>query len=66
MSGAQKSLARWLGRSAPLDYTGVSRAVEKWQRYAGLLYFHLLLDNLAKSGALDTMPLTHGEKDRPA
>jgi DNA-3-methyladenine glycosylase II len=48
--GAQKSLARWLGRSAPLDYRGVSRAVEKWQPYAGLLYFHLLLDGLSKSG----------------
>jgi len=52
--GAQKSLARWLGRSAPLDYAGVSRVVEKWQPFAGLLYFHLLLDGLAKSGALDT------------
>jgi DNA-3-methyladenine glycosylase II len=47
--GAQKSLARWLGRSAPLDYDGVSRVVEKWQPYAGMLYFHLLLDGLSLS-----------------
>lgn len=51
--GAQKSLARWLGRSAPLDYAGVSRAVEKWRPYAGFVYFHLLLDGLSKAGALD-------------
>ena len=42
--GAQKRLARWLGRSGPMDYTDVCRAVERWQPYAGLVYFHLLLD----------------------
>ena len=51
--GAQKSLARWLGRSDPLDYDGVSRAVKKWQPYAGLLYFHLLLNGLYQSGDLE-------------
>jgi DNA-3-methyladenine glycosylase II len=50
--GAQKSLAAWLGRAAPLDYSGVMTAVEPWQPYAGMLYFHLLLDGLSKSGAL--------------
>jgi DNA-3-methyladenine glycosylase II len=48
--GAQTSLARWLGRSDPLDYAGVSRIVEKWQPYAGMVYFHLLLDGLSKAG----------------
>jgi DNA-3-methyladenine glycosylase II len=38
--GAQKSLARWLGR-APLDYRGVATIVKRWQPYAGMLYFHL-------------------------
>ena len=52
--GAQKSLARWLGRSAPLDYVGVTKAVERWQPYAGMLYFHLLLDGLSRSGALES------------
>jgi len=52
--GAQKSLARWLGRSGPLDYEGVSRAVEKWRPYAGMLYFHLLLDGLSKAGVLES------------
>jgi DNA-3-methyladenine glycosylase II len=51
--GAQKSLARWLGRPAPLDYDGVSTALGKWHPYAGLLYFHLLLDGLWKAGALE-------------
>jgi DNA-3-methyladenine glycosylase II len=52
--GAQKSLARWLGRPAPLDYDGVHRAVAKWRPYAGMLYFHLLLDGLSKAGAFET------------
>ncbi len=50
--GAQKNLARWLGRPGSLDYDSVSRVVEKWQPYAGLLYFHLLLDGLSKAGVL--------------
>jgi DNA-3-methyladenine glycosylase II len=51
--GAQKSLARWLGRPAPLDYRGVAAAVEGWQPYAGMVYFHLLLDGLSRADALE-------------
>jgi DNA-3-methyladenine glycosylase II len=51
--GAQKSLAQWLGREGHLDYDGVNRAVKRWRPYAGMLYLHLLLDGLAKAGALD-------------
>jgi DNA-3-methyladenine glycosylase II len=51
--GAQKSLARWLGRRAPLDYAGVSEVTEKWQPYAGMVYFHLLLDGLSRAGVLN-------------
>jgi len=51
--GAQKRFARWLGRSRPLDYAGVGRAVARWQPYAGFVYFHLLLDGLSEAGALD-------------
>jgi DNA-3-methyladenine glycosylase II len=50
--GAQNNLARWLGRPHPLDYDGVSKAVGKWQPYAGMLYFHLLLDRPAASSGL--------------
>ncbi len=52
--GAQKSLARWLGRSSRLDYAAVQAAVEAWHPYAGLVYFHLLLDGLSRSGDLKT------------
>lgn len=51
--GAQKSLATWLGRPGPLDYDGVSSALEKWRPYAGMIYFHLLLDGLAQAGSLE-------------
>jgi DNA-3-methyladenine glycosylase II len=48
--GAQKSLARWLPRPGGLDYAGVTRAVERWRPYAGMVYFHLLLDGLSRAG----------------
>jgi DNA-3-methyladenine glycosylase II len=51
--GAQKRLARWLGRSAPLDYDGVRKAVAPWRPYAGLVYFHLLLDGLSNAGVVE-------------
>ena len=54
--GAQKKLARWLGRSRPLDYAGVARAVAPWQPYAGLVYFHLLLHGLSLAGAFESAP----------
>jgi DNA-3-methyladenine glycosylase II len=50
--GARKNLARWLGLTEPLDYLGVQRAVASWHPYAGLVYFHLLLDRLAARGDL--------------
>lgn len=51
--GARKNLARWLGLAQPLDYAGVLRAVADWRPYAGLIYFHLLLDRLAARGDLE-------------
>lgn len=51
--GAQKSLARWLGRSSRLDYAAVQDAVEAWHPFAGLVYFHLLLEGLSRSGDLE-------------
>jgi DNA-3-methyladenine glycosylase II len=59
--GAQKRLGRRLGRSRPMDYAAVQRAVRRWQPYAGLVYFHLLLDGLAQAGTLDS---TMDVKDR--
>jgi DNA-3-methyladenine glycosylase II len=51
--GARKNLARWLGLAEPLDYAGVQHAVADWRPYAGLIYFHLLLDRLAARGDLE-------------
>jgi DNA-3-methyladenine glycosylase II len=44
--GARNNLARWLGLTPPLDYSAVRQAVSRWQPYAGMVYFHLLLDRL--------------------
>jgi DNA-3-methyladenine glycosylase II len=51
--GARNNLARWLGLAGPLDYAGVQGAVAGWRRYAGLVYFHLLLERLAARGDLE-------------
>jgi DNA-3-methyladenine glycosylase II len=51
-AGARNNLGQWLRRKASLDYEGVRRATERWQPYAGLVYFHLLLDRLTDSGAI--------------
>lgn len=48
--GARKNLERWLQLTEPLDYQGVQRVLSQWRRYAGLVYFHLLLDRLAEAG----------------
>lgn len=48
--GARKNLRRWLRLATPLDYAGVRRVLSRWDGYAGLVYFHLLLDRLVESG----------------
>jgi DNA-3-methyladenine glycosylase II len=50
--GARNSLQRWLHLSGPLDNEGVRRILARWQDHAGLIYFHLLLDRLAETGAI--------------
>ena len=50
--GARNNLAQRLGIQAPLDYDAVRNAVSRWQPYAGLVYFHLLVDRLEARGAL--------------
>jgi DNA-3-methyladenine glycosylase II len=52
--GAQKALARWLGRSQRPDYAGVSRAVKRWSPFAGMVYLHLLLHGLSQAGIPET------------
>ena len=48
--GAQKGLQRWLRLKRPPDYDHVRRVLRKWRPYAGLIYFHLLLDGLDRRG----------------
>jgi DNA-3-methyladenine glycosylase II len=50
--GARNNLARWLNRHGPLDYAAVQAAVRPWHPFAGLVYFHLLLANLAEHAML--------------
>jgi DNA-3-methyladenine glycosylase II len=46
--GARNNLARLLDLEPPLDYRAVGQAVSRWQPYAGMVYFHLLLERLGR------------------
>jgi DNA-3-methyladenine glycosylase II len=48
--GARNNLQAWLRLASPLDYDGVGRALNRWRRYGGLIYFHLLLDRISEMG----------------
>ena len=50
--GARNNLRRWLGLTEPLGYEAVRRALARWRACSGLIYFHLLLDRLAETGAM--------------
>jgi DNA-3-methyladenine glycosylase II len=51
--GARNNLRRWLRLRKILDYEGVRRVLARWDGYAGLVYFHLLLDRLEDAGSLN-------------
>jgi DNA-3-methyladenine glycosylase II len=48
--GAHNKLRRLFGIDTPLDHEAVGRLVERWHPYAGVVYFHLLLDSLSRAG----------------
>lgn len=48
--GVRKHLEKWLGLSYRLDYDGVSRILETWQPFGGMIYLHLLTASLVDSG----------------
>lgn len=48
--GARNHLQRWLGKRKTLDYEGVRSALSRWEPYAGLVYFQLLLKGLSEAG----------------
>jgi DNA-3-methyladenine glycosylase II len=58
--GARNNLARVLNLPAPLDYAAVARAVSRWQPYAGMVYFHLLLEHLEAAGEIKHGHLAKG------
>jgi DNA-3-methyladenine glycosylase II len=58
--GARNNLQRWLKLKKPLDYDGVRRITARWQPYAGLVYFHMLLDRLDGAGHLTPKDQTTG------
>jgi DNA-3-methyladenine glycosylase II len=48
--GAHNKLRRLFDIDTDLDYDAVNRLVGRWHPYAGVVYFHLLLDSLSESG----------------
>jgi DNA-3-methyladenine glycosylase II len=51
--GARTNLARWMKLRTPLDYERVRRLARRWHPYAGLLYFHLLLQKLDDANEIE-------------
>ena len=51
--GARKNLQRWLKLKEPMSYEDVRGLLSRWKPYAGFLYFHLLLERLARDGIYD-------------
>jgi DNA-3-methyladenine glycosylase II len=52
-----QALQKWLGLSKPPDYDGVRRLIAKWEPYAGLIYFQMLLYRLSENGTLNKVGL---------
>jgi DNA-3-methyladenine glycosylase II len=50
--GAHNKLRRLFGIDTPLDHEAVGRLVARWHPYAGVVYFHLLLDSLYRAGLM--------------
>lgn len=50
--GAQNGLMRLLGLRKKPDYERTLKLIRPWQPYAGMMYFHLLLNRLEREGVL--------------
>jgi DNA-3-methyladenine glycosylase II len=59
--GARRNLVQWLHLTEPLDYAAVARVLRRWEPYGGLVYFHLLLDRLARTGHITIPPRTSAD-----
>ncbi|MGH2981471.1 MAG: DNA-3-methyladenine glycosylase family protein [Solirubrobacterales bacterium] len=51
--GAHNKLRRLFGIDAQLGYDTVRQLVGRWHPYAGVVYFHLLLDSLVAAGLVE-------------
>ena len=51
--GAHNKLRHLFGIDVPLDHQAVQRLVARWHPYAGVVFFHLLLDSLFRAGLVD-------------
>ena len=60
--GARNNLQKWLGLRKPLHYDGVRRLLAKWEPYAGLIYFHMLLYRLNETGYLSFHSNVEGKR----
>jgi DNA-3-methyladenine glycosylase II len=50
--GARNNLGRWMRLRGSVDYARAVHIVSRWKPYGGLIYFHLLVDSLARAGLL--------------
>lgn len=50
--GAQKNLQKFLHLRKKMDYGKVEKVIKPWFPYAGLIYFHLLLNNINQQKCL--------------
>jgi DNA-3-methyladenine glycosylase II len=64
--GARNKLARLLGTDQGLDATAAGEVVARWRPFAGMVYFHLLLDSLCQAGVLDAQPARQASRRRVA
>lgn len=48
--GARKRLHSWLGLEEAPDYDRLQGILAPWEPYAGLIYFHLLLNHIEETG----------------
>jgi len=47
---AGPTVACWLKLNESPDYETIQHVLAAWSQYAGLIYFHLLLDRLEEAG----------------
>ena len=59
--GAHNKLRRLFAIDTPLDHGTVQQLVARWQPYAGVVYFHLLLDSLFQ----DDLVAAETQRQRP-